>query len=75
MLAALAIGPTLMGFGLYNVSLQYLPSSTTNLVVMIEPVFTAIFAYAAFGEILTATQLAGGAMILSAVAVLRLGKQ
>ena len=75
MLAALAVGPTLMGFGLYNVSLRYLPSSTANLVVMIEPVFTAVLAYIVFGEVLTAVQLAGGAMILGAVAVLRLGKE
>ena len=74
MLAALAVGPTLMGYGLYNVSLRYLPSSTANLVVMIEPVFTAVFAYVLFGEMLTAAQLVGGAMILGAVAVLRLGK-
>jgi drug/metabolite transporter (DMT)-like permease len=74
MLAALAVGPTLMGYGLYNVSLRYLPSSTANLVVMIEPVFTAVFAYILFGEMLTAAQLVGGAMILGAVAVLRLGK-
>ena len=74
-LAVLAVGPTLMGFGLYNVSLRYLPSSTANLVVMIEPVFTAVFAYVLFGEVLKASQLAGGTMILGAVAVLRLGKE
>ncbi len=74
-LAVLAVGPTLMGFGLYNVSLRYLTSSTANLVVMIQPVFTAVFAYILFGEVLTAAQLVGGAMILGAVAVLRLGKE
>ena len=73
-LAVLAVGPTLMGYGLYNVSLRYLPSSTANLVVMIEPVFTAIFAYIVLGEVLTVAQLVSGAMILGAVAVLRLGK-
>jgi len=75
LLAALAVGPTLMGFGLYNVSLRYLTSSKTNLVVMIEPVFTAVIAYFVFGEMLTITQLAGGMMILGAVALLRLGKE
>jgi drug/metabolite transporter (DMT)-like permease len=74
-LAILAVGPTLMGFGLYNVSLQYLPSSIANLVVMVEPVFTAVFAYVVFGEVLTVTQFAGGAMILGAVAALRLGQE
>ena len=74
-LAVLAVGPTLMGYGLYNVSLRYLTSSTANLVVMIEPVFTAVFAYILFGEVLTAVQLLGGVMIMGAVAVLRLGKE
>ena len=74
-LAALAVGPTLLGFGLYNVSLRYLPSSTANLVVMIEPVFTAIFAFIVFGEVLTTNQLAGGSLILGAVLVLRLKKE
>jgi drug/metabolite transporter (DMT)-like permease len=41
----LAAGPTLTGFGLYNVSLSYLPSSVVNLIVTLEPVFTAILAY------------------------------
>jgi len=74
-LTVLAVGPTLLGFGLYNVSLRYLPSSTANLVVMIEPVFTAIFAFVVFGEVLTTTQLAGGMLILGAVLTLRLKKE
>jgi len=74
-LTLLAVGPTLMGFGLYNVSLRYLPSSTANLVVMIEPVFTAIFAFVVFGEVLTTTQFAGGMLILGAVLALRLRKE
>ena len=73
-LAVLAIGPTLIGYGLYNVSLLYLPSSITNLVVTVEPVFTAIVAYIAFGEILTMIQILGAGLIMSAVLALRLGK-
>ena len=60
----LAAGPTLAGFGLYNVSLSYLPSSVANLVVSVEPVLTAATAYVLFGERLDATQLTGSAMIL-----------
>ncbi|MDO9547132.1 MAG: EamA family transporter [Pelolinea sp.] len=72
MLLALAIGPTLMGFGLYNVSLRYLPSSTANLVVMIEPVFTALVAFFLFGEILTPVQILGGGLILASVGLTRI---
>ena len=71
MLAALAIGPTLMGFGLYNVSLRYLPSSTANLVVMIEPIFTSIVAFFMFGELLTPMQIVGAGIILVSVSLAR----
>lgn len=70
-LLALAAGPTVAGFGLYNVSLSYLPSSVANLVVSLEPAFTAVTACLLFGERLTAVQLAGSTMILGAVAFLR----
>jgi drug/metabolite transporter (DMT)-like permease len=71
-LVLLAAGPTVAGFGLYNVSLTYLPSSVANLVVSTEPVLTAATAYVVFGERLTAVQLAGSGMILGAVVFLRL---
>jgi len=71
-LAALALGPTLVGFGLYNAALRHLESSITNLIVTIEPVFTAVVAYFLFGERFTLMQLAGSVLIMSAVLVLRL---
>ncbi len=74
-LLLLAIGPTLLGFGLYNVSLSLLPSSTTNLIVTIEPVFTAILAYFLLNERLTALEHFGGGLILAALVILRLRKR
>ena len=68
----LAAGPTLMGYGMYNVSLSHLPSSTVNLIVTLEPVFTATLAHLLFGEHLNEIQLAGSLMIVSGVVVLRL---
>ncbi len=70
-LLLLAAGPTVAGFGLYNVSLAHLPSAVANLVVSLEPAFTAVTAYLLFGERLDAVQLAGGALILAAVVFLR----
>ena len=64
--------PTVGGFGLYNVSLSLLPSSVASLVVSLEPVFTAISAYLLLGERLMTVQLAGAALILGGVLVLRL---
>ncbi len=68
----LAAGPTLTGFGLYNVSLSYLPSSVANLILTLEPAFTAAIAYSLLGERLNPPQIAGSLMILSAVVFLRI---
>jgi drug/metabolite transporter (DMT)-like permease len=54
------------------VSLTYLPSSVANLIVTLEPVFTAVTAYILFGEQLSGIQLAGGALILAGVFFLRI---
>jgi len=71
----LAAGPTVFGFGLYNVSLTYLASSVVNLIVTLEPIFTALIAYAVLGERLAPLQIAGGFVILSGVVVLRLDEE
>ncbi len=71
-LFVLAIGPTLGGYGLYNVSLVYLPSSVANLVVTIEPVFTAAIAYFLLHERLYSSQIMGSLLILGGVIFLRI---
>lgn len=68
----LAAGPTVLGFGLYNVSLGYLPSSVANLIVTLEPAFTAVIAYFLFGERLKGLQLGGSLMILAGVVFFRI---
>jgi drug/metabolite transporter (DMT)-like permease len=70
-LVLLAAGPTMIGFGLYNVSLGYLPSSVANLLLTSEPVFTAIIAYFLFGEVFNGVQIGGSLMILAGVILLR----
>jgi len=67
----LAAGPTLLGYGLYNVSLTYLPSSVANLIVTLEPAFTTVIAYFVLSERLDALQLLGSALILAGVFILR----
>jgi drug/metabolite transporter (DMT)-like permease len=71
-LLLLAIGPTLAGYGLYNVSLTLLPSSVANLIVSLEPAITAAIAYVLLGERLTWTQVGGSLLILSGVVFLRI---
>jgi drug/metabolite transporter (DMT)-like permease len=68
----LAAGPTVVGFGLYNLSLTLLPSSVANLVATSEPVFTAVSAWFLLGERLGWIQVAGSLLILGGVVFLRL---
>ncbi len=68
----LAAGPTVGGFGLYNVSLSHLPSSVANLIVTLEPAFTAVIAYLFLGERLTLVQAAGSLVIVGGVVFLRI---
>ncbi len=68
----LAAGPTVLGFGLYNISLTYLPSSVANLIVTLEPAFTAVIAYFLLGERLGGMQILGSLLILAGVVFLRI---
>jgi drug/metabolite transporter (DMT)-like permease len=68
----LAAGPTVLGFGLYNTSLVYLPSGIANLVVTLEPAFTAVIAYILLGERYNGTQISGSLLILAGVVFLRI---
>lgn len=70
-LFALGAIPTILGFGLYNASMQYLPSSIANLVATMEPVFTVITAYFLLGEVLNGTQIFGSLVIIGAVFIMR----
>lgn len=71
-LFSLAVVPTIGGYGLYTVSLGYLPVSVANLIATLEPVMTAIWAFLLLGERLTAVQIFGSALIITGVMLLRL---
>jgi len=73
-LLLLGIGPTIGGFGLYLVSLGYLPATVANLIGALEPVFTSIWAYLLFSEQLTEVELLGSLIVLASVVLLRLGE-
>lgn len=68
----LAAGPTVLGYGLYTKSLDYLPSSTANLIVTMEPAITAAIAYILLGERMSGIQIAGSLIILTGVIILRI---
>ena len=67
----LALVPTAGGFGLYTVSLGYLPASVANLIATLEPALTAGLAYLALGEVLNSVQLLGSGLIIASVILLR----
>jgi drug/metabolite transporter (DMT)-like permease len=73
-LIALALGPTIGGYGLYTVSLTYLPASVANLIATLEPSMTATLAFLFLGERFTAPQLAGGGLVILGVILLRIGE-
>jgi len=69
-LVLLAAGPTALGFGLYNLSLGYLPAGTANLLASLEPVFTTVVAWSFLGERLGISAAIGAACTLGAVGLL-----
>jgi len=70
-LISLAWLPTIGGYGLYTVSLGYLPVSVANLIATLEPAMTAAWAFLFLGERMTGLQIAGSAMIIAGVVLLR----
>jgi drug/metabolite transporter (DMT)-like permease len=75
LLLFLGIGPTIGGFGLYLVSLGYLPATVANLIGALEPAFTAIWAYVVFHEQLTVIQIIGSLLVFASVILLRFGEE
>ena len=70
-LIVLSLGPTLMGFGLYSTSMNYLPASIANLLATLEPAMTAIEAYIFLNERLTTVQIIGSVVVLLAVVIVQ----
>jgi drug/metabolite transporter (DMT)-like permease len=66
---ALGIVPTLGGHGLANRALRSLPAPTVGLFLLGEPVIASLLAFAIFGETPGKATLAGGAVVLGALAL------
>jgi DME family drug/metabolite transporter len=73
-LIILSFVPTLLGFGLYNTSMNYLPASIANLLATSEPAMTAVEAYIFLDERMTLIQIIGSLVILSAVLIVQFEK-
>jgi drug/metabolite transporter (DMT)-like permease len=66
---ALAVVPTIGGHGLVNKSLRSLPAPTVGLFLLGEPVIASLLAWLLFREVPGPWTLAGGAVVLAALAV------
>jgi drug/metabolite transporter, DME family len=67
LLAALGTGPTAVAYTLYFRGLRKAPASTAALLTLIEPLAAAVLAALVLGDRLSATGIAGAAMLLAAV--------
>lgn len=70
-LLAMALGPTLGGALSYSLGVRWIPVSIASIVATLEPVIAMVLAYFLFDERLTLPQLAGSALIILAVVLLR----
>jgi DME family drug/metabolite transporter len=70
-LLVLALGPTVGASVAYAAGVRVVPVSVASLVATLEPVLAALLAFVFLGETLGAGQVAGGALILFAVWLLR----
>ena len=66
---ALAVIPTVIGHGLVNLSLRRIAAPTVGLFLLGEPIAASILAYAVFGEMPGRLTIAGGVLVLAALAL------
>lgn len=65
-LLALALGPTLLGYALFTISLRHIPGRIASLIVVIEAPITTLAAILLLGEWIDPAQAVGMALILIA---------
>ena len=66
-LAALALGPQLLGHTAFNYALKHISATTIAVVVLGEPVGSSILAWWLFGEAIGPVKLAGMGLLLAGV--------
>lgn len=63
----LAIIPNLLGHTLFNWSLKWVSTNVISIAILFEPVGAAILAYYILGEMLSASQIMGGSVVLAGI--------
>ncbi|HXY41334.1 MAG TPA: DMT family transporter [Vicinamibacteria bacterium] len=72
---ALALVPTVLGHGLVNRSLRAVPAPTVGLFLLGEPLLASLLAFLVFSERPGPWTLAGGALVLAAIALVVTGRE
>jgi drug/metabolite transporter (DMT)-like permease len=67
--ALMTLGPQLLGHTVFNYLLAHLDASVVAISVTAEPVGASLLAFAAFGEVPSASAIVGGALILTGIYV------
>ena len=71
-LACIAVVSTVAAIGLFFAGLRRAGPTSASILATVEPLVTVVLAFLVFGERLGPVQIAGGALVVSAVLVLRL---
>jgi len=69
-LACIAVVCTVAAVSLFFAGLERVDATTASILATLEPLVTVLLAFLVFGEMLSAVQLAGGAVMLAALLVL-----
>jgi len=70
LMLGLALGPTLLSYGLYVISLEHIEASRATVICMMEPVTASILGFLLLGERLAGWQLVGALLVLGGVGFL-----
>lgn len=71
LLAALAMAAQVLGQGLIAYALAYLPATFGAVGLYLQPLAASLYAWWLLGETLTPVQIAGGAIVIAAIALAR----
>jgi drug/metabolite transporter (DMT)-like permease len=67
LVAALALGPQLIGHSAFNWALKHVSALFVTVTVLAEPVGATLLAFALLGQVPPWTSLAGGAVVLAGI--------
>ena len=68
----IAVASTIVPFTAFLVALRHIAPTNATVTSTVEPVLAGLGAFLLFGESLTVTQMAGGLMVIAAIAVIQL---